>query len=182
MNISYYVPADQVLDPLRESILKSFPGAKGIDAGPEAVATVRGSELVLVDVTGAGAGAAYVAGLADAFGKKCVLLMAIREAIPALRHLPAIVHGWNFDLLAAELRKHAGAPLVFAPAPPNESPEGKFQRLFGDLLAAHGYRHRGPVELENESTFTLREQEMELPLAQDIARRAKSLNLRVRLL
>jgi len=49
------------------------------------------------------------------------------------------------------------------------------------LLQSHGYVPRGSVELDG-STFTLRDQEMDLPLVQAIANRAKSLNLRVRLL
>jgi hypothetical protein len=96
-----------------------------------------------------------------------------------------IVHHWNLDFLQSELHKTI-SPGNSQQSQPSaqlnaDIPEGRFQELFGDLLRTHGYVHRGPVEFDG-STFTLREQEMDLPLVQEIARRAKSLNLRVRLL
>jgi hypothetical protein len=58
----------------------------------------------------------------------------------------------------------------------------RFDAIFGDLLHEHGYAHRGALRLEGESTFVLEEQEMELALVQDLARRAKTHGVRLKLL
>jgi hypothetical protein len=141
----------------------------------------RYPDLVIIDITTANPSACYLTGIADALGKRAILISPIQESIPAIfENRTIIVHRWNLEFLKTELEKFA-APENLEPQLNADTPEGKFQQSFGDLLRSHGYIHRGPVEFDG-GTFTLREQDMDLPLVQDIARRAKSLNLRVRLL
>lgn len=184
MKTCFYAPAGEMNESLRRAI-QSALGSTVIDlsqtlphAWKEAIA---GADLIFIDVTAANPTACYVAGIADAAAKRTILLSPIAETIPAILGSRAtIVHRWNLDHLKTELQKFA-APEAEAAAPSDDTPAGKFHKLFGDLLRAHGYAHRGPVEFDG-STFTVREQEMELPLVQEIAARAKSLSLRVRLL
>jgi len=186
MKICFFAPTSELNESLRRCVEQAFgsPVINLADAPKERwKEAIFGADLIVVDITGQNASACYLIGLADALGKRAIILTPIRESIPevfAARH--AIVHQWNLELIRTELRKFA------EPGATNDSqtlsddtPAGKFQRMFGDLLKAHGYVHRGAVEWDG-STFTLREQEMELPLVQAIANRAKSLNVRVRLL
>ena len=141
---------------------------------------IQAADLVIIDITAANPLSVYTLGLADAFNKRVILLSPIAEPLPALfeKHR-IIVHRWNLDYLKTELAP-AASP-ADEPQIANDTPAGKFHQHFGDLLKTHGYIHRGPVEFDG-STFTVREQDMDLPLVQEIAHRAKSLNLRVRLL
>lgn len=142
--------------------------------------TIGAADLVLVDFTASNSTASYVVGIADALNKRVILLAPVAEPLAdVFKKHRIVVHQWNFDLLKAELQPETSANE--APQIADDSPAGKFQQLFGDLLKAHGYVHRGPVEFDG-ATFTVREQEMDLALVQEIAHRAKSLNVRVRLL
>lgn len=143
--------------------------------------SIKVAELVLVDFTAANSTASYVVGLADALNKRVILLAPISDPIPAVfKKHRIIVHQWNLELLKTELQSEA-TPSEPIPQIAEDTPAGKFHQLFGDLLKAHGYIHRGPVEFDG-STFTVREQDMDLALVQEIAHRARTLNVRVRLL
>lgn len=186
MKVCFYASAGKLGDTLRRSVQEAL-GHAVTDLNQNAPGAWRdaiaGADLVVVDITGANAAACYLVGLA--IGKRVVLLAPIEESIPAIfEDRGAIVHRWNLDLLKTELRKlttGAVAADANAHAVDDDSPAGKFQQMFGDLLRAHGYVHRGSVEFDG-STFIVREQDMDLPLVQEISNRAKSLNVRVRLL
>jgi hypothetical protein len=182
MKVAFHVSPDPIFTPIREAILSVFPNGTQVSATPKATALITAADLLLLDATAVNAEAIYLLGIADALSKKSVLLMPIREQNSLLENRAAIIHAWNLDQLKRELRKLSTPAKAATNAPLDDTPAGKFHRLFGDLLVQHDYQHHGPIELENENVFTLREQDMDLPLAQEIARRAKSLNLRVRLL
>lgn len=143
--------------------------------------TINTADLVLIDFTAANPTASYVAGIADTLNKRVILLTPIAESIGGVfeKHR-TIVHQWNLEFLKSELQKETGSTDA-EPQIRDDTPVGKFHQLFGDLLKVHGYVHRGPVEFDG-ATFTLREQDMDFALVQEIAHRAKSLNVRVRLL
>ena len=187
MKICFFAPASELSESLRRCVEEAF-GSPVINLADAPIErwkeNVAGADLIVVDVTAQNASACYLMGLGDALGKQTIILSPIRDSIPQIfadRH--SIVHQWNLELIQGELRKFAksGATVNDPPAPSDDTPAGRFQRVFGDLLKSHGYVHRGAVEWDG-STFTLREQEMDLPLVQAIANRAKSLNVRVRLL
>ena len=143
--------------------------------------SIQAADLILIDITSTNDLATYTLGLADAFNKRVILLAPIAEPLPApFEKHRVIVHQWNFDHLK-KLLAPSSAPAADEPQTNDDTPAGKFHQLFGDLLRTHGYVHRGPVEFDG-STFTVREQDMDFALVQEIAHRAKSLNLRVRLL
>ena len=187
MKICFFAPASELNESLRHCVGQAFgsPVIRLADAPMERwIDAIASADLIVVDITAQNASSCYLIGLADALKKRSIILSPIRQSIPEVfadRH--AIVHQWNLEFIRAELRKlaEAGATLNDSPAPSDDTPAGKFQGMFGDLLKAHGYVHRGAVEWDG-STFTVREQEMDLPLVQAIANRAKSLNVRVRLL
>jgi hypothetical protein len=182
MKVVFHIPSDPVFAPIEEAILKVFPNATAAPATPNAIAAMKNADLVIIEAAGANAAAVYLLGVADAGARKSLLVMPVRERLALFENRSAIIHGWNLEYLRSELRKLSIPEKPAPDAPVDDTPAGKFHRHFGDLLAQHDYQHRGPIELENENVFTLREQDMDLPLAQEIARRAKTLNMRVRLL
>jgi hypothetical protein len=186
MKICFHAPAGELSETLRRSVQEAL-GQPLLDLSETAPRTwkeaIAGADLAFVDITAANAAACYLVGLADAIGRRVVLLAPIEESIPAIfENCDVIVHRWNLELLKTELRKLTVTTTdEKAPAVTDDSPAGKFQQMFGDLLRTHGYVHRGSVEFDG-ATFILREQDMDLPLVQEISNRAKSLNVRVRLL
>jgi hypothetical protein len=183
MKVCFYAPKTKLTESLRRCVRDALGVVTDLSETPSSIwkEAVASADLVVVDAT-AETWAAYLAGLADALGKRVVLLSPIDECIPpVLADRGAIIHHWNLEILRGELRKFCDAPSDEAPPIADDTPAGKFRQMFGDLLRTHGYVHRGSVEFDG-STFTLREQEMELALVQAIAHRAKSLNVRVRLL
>lgn len=186
MNVGFYAPDTDLTKPLRAAVQQLFP-LPMIDLAPARADNwkqiICDLDLLIADITAQNAAASYLIGLADALGKRTMLLAPLPESVPQfVTDRPVIVHQWNLDFLRSELQKFAGGAVsADVPAVRDDTPSGKFHQMFGDLLKTHGYAHRGPVEFDG-STFTVREQEMELALVQAIAHRAKSLNVRVRLL
>jgi len=187
MNVCFYAPASPVNDALQRRVENVFGSAtiNLSDLPPTRwKETVANADWIIADITSQNAAAAYLAGVADALGKRTILLAPIAESLPSIfAQRPVIIHQWNLEHLQTELQQLATPTpaTTAAPATHDDSPAGQFHQRFGDLLKLHGYVHRGSVEFDG-STFTLREQDMDLPLVQALATRAKSLNLRVRLL
>jgi hypothetical protein len=183
MKICFQSPPGELSDTLQRSIQSAFgTPVTALNTIPSIALkeSIQAADLVLIDATAANTLATYTLGLADAFNKRVILISPIEEPLPAFfeKHR-LIVHRWNLDHLKQQL-----APAATPDDQPqitDDTPTGKFHQLFGDLLKTHGYVHRGPVEFDG-STFTVREQDMDFALVQEIAHRAKSLNLRVRLL
>lgn len=185
MNVCLFTGEGPAFEPLRNAVQEVFSSAVvqlNADVAGGWTSVISHSSLVLLDITSGNSFAYYLLGQADALNKRVILLTPFPLPMPPpLQKRLAIVHGWNLEHLKGELLKLSNPAATAAAPRADESPAEKFQRLFGDLLAEHGYRHTGTVEFE-KNTFTLREQEMDLPLVQQISNRAKSLKLRVRLL
>jgi chorismate synthase len=115
----------------------------------------------------------------------CVLPRAV-PIIEAMTALVLIDHalrqraqsGWT------EFEKVVGQPLALTPQYSAPAPDARrlFESKFGEILAAHHHQHRGSIELENETTFVLLNQDMDLALVQDLSRRARELGLRLKLM
>lgn len=183
MKVVLFTSEGAIFEALREAVKQVFPDVGLLSGDMVSFAAIADCDLALIEVTAGNPLGLYFAGAADALGRKSALLAAIREDLPArLLERAILIHGWNLEFLKGELRKLGGRDVAARTEnPQNETASEKFQRLFGDLLAQHGYHHRGVVEFEG-NVFTLREQEMDLPLVQALAKRSKALNLRVRLL
>jgi hypothetical protein len=149
-------------------------------------ADVASAEIVVADITAKNPNVLYQVGYAHALGKRVILLTQHAEDFPfsSSAH-PVIVYAGNVMVLKSELSQRLWTPMEKPqehPADQGIDARARFDSIFGPLLREHGYEHRGSISMENESTFVLQNQEMELPLVQDLARRAKSLGIRLKLL
>jgi hypothetical protein len=151
-------------------------------------ATLSAAGIVIADLTAKNPNLFYQAGYAHALGKTVVLLTQHGEDFPFnLSEHSVIVYAGNLSVLTTELGRilrAAGEGKGFLPLPPAAQMDAgqQFEARFGDLLREHGYRHEGTVFMEDENTFVLENQEMDLPLVQALARRSKSLGIRLKLL
>jgi hypothetical protein len=185
MKICFFAPPGKLSESIRQSVRQVFASSfTDISDAPFSTwrEMIANCDALLVDATAGMSKTCFLTGLAKGLGKQTIILTPVHEAIAEFltQNAMAITHQWNLEYLKQELEKIAhpsGAPEAVA----DDTPAGKFRQHFGDLLKAHGYVHRGPVEFDG-STFTVREQDMDFALVQEIAHRAKSLNLRVRLL
>ncbi len=155
----------------------------------QACGTVESADLVLAEIGSHQPQAIFLAGYAQGIGKRTVMLTAHTEGMlfdPARQEI--IVHHRDPKHLADRLRGYlasaggSGPGLADPSLAPADPAGARFQAMFGEILQSHGYDHRGAVELENDKTFILRDQEMGLALVQDLARRARQLGVRLKLM
>ena len=145
-------------------------------------AAIERADMVLAEISARNPNTMYLAGYAQGIGKRVVFLALHGEDIPfdRTRHA-AIVYSGSGDFLKAELL----AKLRDQEPPDLRAGEGareKFDSIFGDIMKAHGGEHTGAIEMENEKTFILRDQDLDLPLVQDLARKARELGYRIKLM
>ena len=142
---------------------------------------IQSAAAVIADFTARNPNVMFLAGYARALKKRLTCITQHAEDFPFDQsERPPIIYGADLAFLRAELvAEYCGRSGV---PPSTEDPREMFHSIFGDLLKKHGYEHRGTIILEPPSTYTLLEQEMDLPLVQDIARRARELGLRVKLM
>jgi tRNA G18 (ribose-2'-O)-methylase SpoU len=116
---------------------------------------------------------------AEGTGLSAPLLDACDEAvvIPMQQEVDSL----NVATAGAVFLYEAMRQRGFATAAAQDSPAAKFREHFGDLLKKYGVEHRGLIEFDGKN-FTVHEQEFDFALVQEIANRARALNLRVRLL
>jgi len=153
-------------------------------------AAIEKADCVLADLTGRSPHILYQVGYAHGIGKKVLLLAAQGEDFPfdASRH-PRIIHSGDGALLRAELTTFlstgampAAKPAETPATPASADARAQFLEIFGSILAEHRHEHRGEVEMENPKTFILRDQDLSLALVQHLARRARELGLRLKLM
>jgi len=145
---------------------------------------VRNTDLLVVDLTGKNPNAMFAAGYAEGIQRKILFIVQHLEDFPLDRNAHHVIaYAGDRPFLRSELRSYfstlAGTQQQAA------SPDGaheKFLLTFGDILAKHGYKHRGDIQMENSSTFVLLNQDMDLALVQELARRARELGLRLKLM
>jgi hypothetical protein len=149
------------------------------------MAELENAELVVADVSARNPNVMYEAGMAHGIGKRVLFLAQHGEDFPFDRSKqPAIIYAGNLEFLREEIRRFLGGD-SFQPAEAGKTvtdAREKFLGLFGEILKQHGHEHRGRVEMENDKTFLLLEQDMDLGLVQDLARKARELGLRIKLM
>jgi hypothetical protein len=147
---------------------------------------IHSADQIIVDLSARNAGVCYAFGLARALGKRIICMAQHAEDLAeGWEAEDQIVYARDFDFLRRELVARLGRTGQGQNGQPEASAgsaKDRFHSIFGDILNEHQYQHRGGIEMENETTFVLTEQEMDLALVQDLARRAKSLGLRLKLL
>lgn len=150
---------------------------------------IEKADLAIIDISGRNPNTLYLAGFAHGIGKRVLFLSQHGEDLPfdRARHDFVIYHA-NLDLLekALDAFLRRGATGTQTSPEPRAATEvdakARFQTIFGDIMAEFGAEHSGEVRLENDKTFVLIEQDLELALVQALARRARELGLRIKLL
>ncbi len=143
---------------------------------------IEGADLIVADVTARNPNVMFLAGYAQGIGRDLLLITQHGEDFPFdPAKLPPIIYGGAPIFLKQEilafLRNKTNAQ-----APHAGNAREQFMQTFGDLLNKHQYEHRGEIHLENPTTFVLLNQDMDLPLVQDIARRGRELGIRIKLM
>ena len=152
---------------------------------------IRQARVVIADLTAKNPNILYGIGYAHAAEKRVILIAQHGEDLPFPRtDYPTLIYGGNTSELLKQLRENL--PQAAASVPVGNSANGlgtapvaareRFFSLFGELLAEHGCTHGGGIRMENEKTFVLENQEMDLALVQALARRARELGIRLKLL
>lgn len=159
-------------------------------------AKLQGAGHLLVEIGGLSPALFHAAGLAEGLGAKVAYMGPSEAGFPFLdRAAELFVHGGDLECLRAELPRflqtafHGAAPAPAtqtdapsaAPAPPPVATD-RFTAIFGEILRQHGHTHQGAVEEEDPKTFILHDQTMDLALVQDLARKARALGLRLKLM
>ena len=151
--------------------------------------TVADTDCLLVDVTGNNPAVLYYLGVAEALGKPVILVARNAESVVFQINQPILAYADEPVLLRTQLisrlsQNDQEAPVAIPIVTPQAgTPEvARFYEIFGDILQQHGYQNHGEIKCENESTFLLIEQDMELALVQDLSRRARERGLRLKLL
>lgn len=193
MRIAIIQPAGKVFDRTFEAIAvaaKDFGSAEifrvSTDLSQHQLAStfdqLAHSTMVIIDLTARNPNVMFLTGYALALNKKVKFIAQHIEDFPFDHSTDPIVYGADFNYLTHQIVLHiAGDNTTNGPAS-NTDAHSEFLSIFGDLLQKHGYEHRGPIVQDEPRVFTLVEQDMDLPLVQDIARRGRELGIRVRLL
>lgn len=146
---------------------------------------LKSSTAVIADLTARNPHVMFLVGCARALQKPLIYLTQHAEDFPLDQSTQPIIYGSDPSYLRSELVALFSGQKTDGSARQNngaEDPRAKFLAIFGDLLQTHGYEHRGSVLLESPNVYTLLEQDMDLPLVQDIARRGRELGIRVKLM
>jgi hypothetical protein len=143
---------------------------------------IEAASLVIADITAQNPHVMFLAGYAQGIGRELLFLARHGENFPfnPARHA-AIIYAGDTDFLKSELLAHLrGNPKAAGTTVPDAHKQ--FMETFGDLLKKHHHEHRGEIQLENPSTYVLLNQDMDLPLVQDLARRSRELGVRIKLM
>lgn len=156
--------------------------------------SIRKSDVVIADLTARNPHALYAVGFAHALEKRVIISALYAEDVAIIGSPGApnpLIHSGSpallKTLLTAALKQDCPAlsnHAKFSTAPSSathDSPR-EFLELFGKILGEGGRRKLGRVRAENATTFVLEGQDLDLALVQDLARHARSLGIRLKLL
>jgi hypothetical protein len=143
---------------------------------------IERSSLVIADLTACNPNVMFLAGHAAGLGKTLICIAQHAENFPIadLDH-PSIIYAGDPKFLKEELLPSLRGTSRRA-APAEENPRAKFLSTFGDLMQKHQQQHRGEILMENPTTFVLVDQDLDLALVQDLARRGRELGIRIKLM
>lgn len=148
---------------------------------PTTLETIKSAQNIIVDLTGLNPHVMFFTGCARALDKPIHFLTQHAETFPFKTETP-LVYAAHLEQLRTDLLTALSKQTNETSSNSTHDPRAKFLAVFGDLLQKHRHEHRGAVLQDEPSVFTLLEQDMDLPLVQDIARRARELGIRVRLM
>lgn len=147
------------------------------------------ADCLLADLSGNNPAVCYCIAAAEALDKPVIIMARHAETVALSGTDPTLAYADDPNLLRSSLisRLSQGTPQATiptsAPKPVQQTADReRFLELFGDVLVKHQYEDLGEVHCENKTTFVLLEQNMDLALVQDLARRAREHGLRLKLL
>lgn len=152
---------------------------------------IAASDCLLVDITGNNPAVLYCLGVAEALSKPVIIVarhaetnvFQINEPVLSYADEPMLLRTQLISRLSLESGETLPPAISVPVATSSASPEAaRFYEIFGDILQQHGYQNHGEIKCENEKTFLLIEQDMDLSLVEDLSRRAKERGLRLKLL
>ena len=171
------------------------PGLESPNTLKKLQAAIRASDVLLADITARNPHVMYAVGFAHALGKPVTMCALFAEDVAITDTTGAndpLIHSGSPQilktlltttlkkLLAAETSTRAILTDTQASLPSDA--RRNFLQLFGEILGDQGKLRLGRVRAEGKSTFVLEEQELELALVQDLAREARTLGIRLKLL
>jgi len=155
----------------------SSPGRLGA-----ACQSLESADLIVADITARNANVMFLAGYTQGIGREVLFITQSGEDFPFDRSKhPPIVYGNDLAFLKAEFLAHLRGDANAGAQTPGD-PRQQFLATFGDLLKKHQHEHRGEIQLENPTTYVLVNQDMDLALVQDLARRGRELGIRIKLM
>jgi hypothetical protein len=192
IRIAVILPAGKLFDRTFEAI-----GATEQDLGPcefsristdlsgaklkSAFTKLESANSIIADLTARNPNVMFLTGYARALKKPITFITQHAEDFPFDQSTAPIVYGSDPNFLRTELVAQLSGQRS-TPSGKGDDARAKFLSIFGDLLQKHGHEHHGPILEDQPNVYILINQDMDLPLVQDIARRARELKLRVKLM
>ena len=151
-----------------------------------ACAAIEKADLVVAEISARNPNTMYLAGYAHGIGKPVLFTALHAEDFPFDRERhPTVIYSGSADFLRTELLAflRGGKPAVSSSGEESGSDaRGQFNSIFGEIMKAHSQEHSGPIEMENDKTFIMRDQDLDLALVQDLARKAREIGYRIKLM
>ena len=146
-------------------------------------AAIESSSIVIAEVSHPDLELLYEVGYAHGIGKPVVFVGLQEENFIFDRNKhKLLVYGGDLACLRDLMKSVLSGGEAAVGAKAGESARERFMEIFGAILKEHQHEHRGEVEMEDEKTFVLLNQDMDLALVQNLARRARELGLRIKLM
>jgi hypothetical protein len=190
-SIAVALPHGKFFDRLYDAVLQPWAeerkaNIRRVDLNASSIgalcSAVENIDLLVADISGRDFRVIYLAGYAHGLGKRVLFITQLEHEFPFHETRQVVItYSGNLDLLRAELDRFASGEKN-QPSKISDDPRSKFNELFSEILRRHGHEHRGAIEMENPSTFVLLEQDMDLPLVQELSRRARELGVRLKLM
>jgi hypothetical protein len=140
------------------------------------------ASVIIADLTARNPNVMFLVGYALGLKKQVTYITQHIEDFPLDHATQPIVYGSDFTYLTDQIISQVSGCDSVSAGSSNQDARNKFLSIFGDLLQKHGYEHRGSIVQDEPKVYTLVDQNMDLALVQDIARRGRELGIRVRLM
>lgn len=186
------LPAGKHFDQLYAGVLLPWAEARGarlerLDPAARSIGALapalEGADWLLAEISGAHPRVMHLAGYAQGIGKRVIFLAQFDDEFPFDQgQQTVIVHSGNADFLRKELERLNARGEAEGEGKSGGDAREKFLALFGEIMRKHGHEHRGSYEMEGAGTFILRDQDLDLPLVQELSRRARELGMRIKLM
>ena len=142
---------------------------------------LESAHSIIADLTARNPNVMFLTGYARALKKPITFITQHAEDFPFDQSTPPIIYGSDPNFLRTELL-HLLSGQRSTPSQRGDDARAKFLSIFGDLLQKHGHEHHGPILEDQPNVYILINQDMDLPLVQEISRRARELGIRVKLM